>query len=106
MAQVVKNPPAMQEMWIQFLCGEDPLEKGMATHSGILAWRIPWTGECGRLQSMGSQTVGHNRATELTNFLQLVSGLEVVGRVQMRTRRTLRGHLAKIYAMHWATDSK
>ena len=44
--------------------------------------------------------------TELTNFLQLVSGLEVVGRVQMRTRRTLRGHLAKIYAMHWATDSK
>ena len=60
MAQVVKNPPAMQEMWIQFLCGEDPLEKGMATHSGILAWRIPRTEEFGRLQSMGLQRVGHD----------------------------------------------
>ena len=55
MAQVVKNLPAMQEAWIPSLGREDPLEKGMATHSSILAWRIPRTEEPGRLQSMGSQ---------------------------------------------------
>ena len=49
MAQTVKNLPAMQEIWVQFLGQEDPLEKGMATHSRILAWRIPWTEETGRL---------------------------------------------------------
>ena len=62
-AQMVKNPPAMQETWVQSLGWEDPLKKGMATHSSILAWRIPWTEEPGRLQSMGSQRVGHNGAT-------------------------------------------
>ena len=60
----VKNPSAMQEMWIQSLGQEDPLEEGMATHSSILAWRIPWTEESGGLQSMESQRVGHNYATE------------------------------------------
>ena len=55
-AQTVKNPPAMQEVWVQSLCWENPLEKEMATHSGILAWRIPWTEEPGGLQSMGSQS--------------------------------------------------
>ena len=59
-AQMVKHLPAMQETWVQSLGQEDPLEKEMATHSSILAWRIPWTGEPGRLQSMGSQRVGHN----------------------------------------------
>ena len=59
-AQTVKNPPAMQETWVQFLGWEDPLEKGMATHSSILAWRIPWTEEPGGLQSMGPQRVGHD----------------------------------------------
>ena len=54
-AQLVKNLPAMQETWIQFLGWEDPLEKEMATHSGILAWRIPRTEDPGGLQSMGSQ---------------------------------------------------
>ena len=54
-AQSVKNLPAMQETWIQSLGEEDPLEKGMATHSSILAWTIPWTEEPGGLQSMGSQ---------------------------------------------------
>jgi len=54
-AQSVKKLPAMQETWVQSLGQEDPLEKGMATHSIILAWRIPWTEEPGRLQSMGSQ---------------------------------------------------
>ena len=52
---MVKNLPAMQESWVQFLGGEDALEKGMATRSSILAWRIPWTEEPGRLQSMGLQ---------------------------------------------------
>ena len=58
--QMVKNLPAMQETQVQLLGSEDPLEKRMATHSSILAWRIPWTEETGRLQSMGSKRVGHN----------------------------------------------
>ena len=59
-AQTVKNLPALQETQVQSLGREDPLEKGMATHSSILAWRIPWTEETGRLQSMGSQKVRHD----------------------------------------------
>ena len=55
MAQTVKNPPAMQEMWVRSLGREDPLEKELATLSSTLAWRIPWTEEPGGLQSMGSQ---------------------------------------------------
>ena len=65
-AQIVKNLPAMQETQLQSLVWEDPLEKGMATHSSILASRIPWTEEPGGLQSMGSQRVGHDRATSLS----------------------------------------
>ena len=60
MAQTVKNPPAMWETWVRPLGQEDPLEKGMTTHSSILAWRILWTSEPGGLQSMGSQRVGHD----------------------------------------------
>ena len=52
-AQTVKNLPAMQEIRVRSLGQEDPLEKGLATHSSILAWKIPWTEECGGLQSMG-----------------------------------------------------
>ena len=59
-AQMVKNLPAMQEAWVRSLGQEDPLEKGMATHSSILAWSIPWIEEPGRLQSMGSHRVKHN----------------------------------------------
>ena len=59
---VVKNPPAMQEMQAQSLGGEDPLEEETATHSSILAWRIPWTEEPGGLQSMGSQRVKQDRS--------------------------------------------
>ena len=62
-AQRVKNLPTMQETWVQSLAWEDSLEKGMATHSGIVAWRIPWTEEPGGVQSMGSQRVRHNWAT-------------------------------------------
>ena len=68
MAQRVKSLPAMQETQVQFLGGEDPLEKKVATHSSILAWRIPWTEEPGGLQSTGSQRVGHDRATSLSLF--------------------------------------
>ena len=59
MVQTGKNLPAVQEMRVQSLGWEDPLEKGRATHSSILAWRIPWTEEPSGLQSMGSQNVGH-----------------------------------------------
>ena len=59
-AQMVKNLPAMQEVRAQSLGWEDPLEKGMATHSTILAWRIPWTEEPCGLQSVGSQRVRHS----------------------------------------------
>ena len=62
MAQTVKNLPAMQETRVQSLGGEDPLEKEMATDSSILAWKIPWTGKSGGLQSMGLQRVGHDRS--------------------------------------------
>ena len=57
---MVKCLPTMQETWDRSLGWEDPLEKEMATHSSILAWKIPWTEECGRLQSMGSKRVGHD----------------------------------------------
>ena len=60
MAQMVKNMPAMQETQVRSLGQEDPLEKGMAIHSCILAWRIPWTEEAGGLQSTGSQRVRHD----------------------------------------------
>ena len=70
-AQVVKNPPAMQETWVQSLGWEDPLEKGIATHSSILAWRIPWTEEPGRLQSMGLQRVRDNEASFTFNKVLL-----------------------------------
>ena len=59
MAQMVKNLPAMWETWVRSLDWEDPLEEGIATHSSILAWRIPWTEEPGRLQSLGLKRVGH-----------------------------------------------
>ena len=63
-AQMVKNLPIMQASQVQTLGQEDPPEKKMATHSSILAWRIPWTEKPSRLQSMGSQRVGHNLATK------------------------------------------
>ena len=60
MTQMVKRLPTMQETWVQSLGQEDVLEKEMVTYSSILAWKIPWTEEPGKLQSMGLQTVGHN----------------------------------------------
>ena len=93
-AQLVKNPPAMQETLVPFLGQEDPLEKGMATHSSILAWKIPWTEEPGRLQSMRLQRVGHTKRhgkshySESTNKmlckLQESKKLEVLGKLRGR----------------------
>ena len=60
MAQTVKHLPTMRETGVQSLGGEDPLEKEMATHSSTLAWKIPWMEDPGRIQSMGSQRVGHD----------------------------------------------
>ena len=71
-AQMVKNLPAMQETPVRSLGQKDPLEKGMATHSSILAWRIPWTEKSGELQSMESQRVGHDWMTNtLTSFCNI-----------------------------------
>ena len=67
--QSVKNLPAMQETQVQSLGREDPLEKGMATHSSVIAWRIPWTEEPGRLPSVGLHRVGHNLATKPPPYL-------------------------------------
>ena len=63
-AQIVKNPPTMQETWVWSLGWKDPLEEDKATHSSILAWRISWTEEPGGLQSKGSQRIGHDWATK------------------------------------------
>ena len=67
--QMVKNLPTTQDTWVRSLNWEDPLEKGMATHCSILAWRIPWTEEPAGLQSMGSHRVGHDWATNTFTYL-------------------------------------
>ena len=73
-AQMVKNLPAMQESLVRSLGQEDPLQKEMATHSSILAWRIPWTEEPGGLQPMGSQRVGHDWVTNTAFLIALGHG--------------------------------
>ena len=80
-AQMVKNPPAMWETWVWSLGWEGALEEGMATHSSILAWRIPWTEEPGGPQSRGSQRVGQDWAHSthvITNTLHLVASIKLV----------------------------
>ena len=76
LAQSIKNLPAVQETWVRSLGWEGPLETEMATHSSILAWKISWTQEPGGLQSMGSQRVGHDWATNINtlHFLVFASG--------------------------------
>ena len=71
MAQTVKILPTMQETWVRSLGGEDPLQKGMATHASTLAWEILWTEEPGGLQSVGSQKVRHDWMTNAFTFLQI-----------------------------------
>ena len=70
---MVKNLPAMQEIRVQVLGGEETLKKGVATHSNTLAWRIPWTEEPGGLQSRGSQRVRHNRVTSAVTISDFCS---------------------------------
>ena len=72
---MVKNLPEMWETWVWSLGGEDPLEKGMATHSSILAWEIPWTEEPGGLQSMEWQRVRYNWATDTFTFINRKNNL-------------------------------
>ena len=72
-AQMVKNLPAVQEIHVQSLSREDPLEKEMAIHSSMLAWEIPWIEEPGGLQLMGSQRVGHDLATKQQNNMSIIS---------------------------------
>ena len=78
-AQMVKNLPAIWEAQVQPLGQEDLLEKGMATHSSILAWRITWTEEPGGLQSMGLQRVGHDRASNIHTHMGGGSQLLAMG---------------------------
>ena len=73
-AQMVKNLPTMREAWVWALGQEDPLEKGMDTHSSMLAWRIPWTEKPGGLQSMGSQRVGHDWVTHTHTYTPAEKG--------------------------------
>ena len=77
MAQAVKRLSAMQETRVRSLGWEDPVEKEMAGHSSILAWKIPWTAEPGRLPSMGSQRVGHDWATSLSLYDPAISLLGI-----------------------------
>ena len=79
MAQMVKNPPAIQETRVQSLGWQDPLEKEIATHSSILAWKIPWTEETARLQSMGSQ-----RVAQRISALQMYTHLKIEGKNDIR----------------------
>ena len=72
-ALLLKSPPAIQEARVQPLGQEGSLEKEMATHSSILAWKIPWTEEPGRLQSMGSQRVGHDLATKPQKLILVIT---------------------------------
>ena len=86
-AQVVKHLPSMQETRVWSLGWEDPLEKEMATHSSILAWKIPWTEKPGRLQPMGSQRVGHNWATSLSErHCYMVEIIQTLGSYRARLK--------------------
>ena len=85
---MVKNLPAMWKTQVQFLCWEDLLEEGMATHSSIFAWRIPWTEESGGLQSMGSQRVRHDATTNTDICMLIYLLLQFVPSQQENFRKT------------------
>ena len=105
-AQTVRNPPAMQAIWVQSLSQEDCLEKGMAAHSSILAWRFPWIEEH-RLQSMRSHRIGHGWATNINTFWmyfpQYLLKIDVIG--QFMHKLTLWTHPGTWEACwHWKLD--
>ena len=86
-AQMVKNPPAVQETWVRTLGWKDILEKGMSAHSSILARRIPWTEEPGGLQSTGSQRVEHDRATNTVTVILRYRGVKLPKAIQLASGR-------------------
>ena len=85
---MVKNPPAMQETRVQPLGWEDSLKKGLATHSSIRAWRIPWTEELGGLQSMGLQRVRHDSTTDTDIYMPIYLLFQFVPLQQENSRKT------------------
>ena len=112
-AQTIKNLPAVKKIQVRSLGGEDLLEKGMATHSSILAWRIPWAEEPGGLQSMGLQRVGHDWATNNTYTVDLqrcvsfrctakwiscvcISSVQSLSRVRLFATPWISGHQASL----------
>ena len=103
-AQMVKHLPAMRETRVRSLGWEDPLEKEMATHSSILAWRIPWTKEPGGLQSTGSQRVRHDWATSLSLSLCLIKKRPVI-RQKTTTGWSLHGGFELSFASRWGWTS-
>ena len=84
---MVKNLPAIQDTWVQSLGWEEPLEKGMAANSGILAWRIPWSEEPGGPKSMGSQRVRHNQVTIMGFGYPACEHWEKTQRVRIMSRK-------------------
>ena len=101
MAQRVKHLPAIPETRVQSLGREDPLEKEMATHSSTLAWKIPWTEKAGKLQSMGSQRVGHNWANSLRFLSEQCKEIEENDRMG-KTRKLFK----KIVNTKWTFNAK
>ena len=101
-AQMVKRLSTMQETWVRSLGWEDPLEKEMAIHSSTIAWKIPWTGEPGRLQSMGSQRVGEGNGKSLQ-----YSCLENTrNSMKMQKDRTLKDELPRLVGARYATGDE
>ena len=101
MAQLVKNPPAMWEIWVQSLDWEDFLEEGMAIHASILAWGIPWTEEPGGLQSTGSQRVRHDCMTKHTHTHYQLSWVSDLGLLSLHNPvKQLRVNLLYTYTFY------
>ena len=106
-AQTVKHLPTMWEIQVQSLGWEDPLEKEMATHSSILAWKIPWMEEPGGLQTMGLQRVGHNWATSLLLFTSLkpLSQFLVLGEPRQRPEKAMAPHSSTLaWKVTWTEE--
>ena len=93
MAHQVKNLPAMQEMWVLYLDQEDPLEKGMATYASILAGKIPWAEELGRLWSMGAQKVGHDWSDWAQTHTHTLTTLISLEEMMLKLKLLYFGHL-------------
>ena len=100
LAQMVKNPPAVQETWVWSLGWEDHLEKEMAIHSSILAWIVPWTEEPGRLQSMGLQIVGCDWVTHTFTFINRKEDYILIYQLLYTSHIELRSGFLTVYPPH------